>query len=221
MEHFLRKGATLIRASDLHCMLNSTLTLYSFYLAQVLSVDRNHNSQEKEINGLVVKVVSDCGATFTYVMNGGKADSMHSGDAAHFYMGFEDITHTSRFFWKDHPKGLSRHCHFDIHIYPSEEFYSSYKSNEPAMYAGVIFALFTFTAILFSFYDRYIFKRQKRVISQATSLVIANARRAAQNEREMNDFIAHEVSICRRGTISLPLCSFNTHIFNNYRSETL
>jgi hypothetical protein len=163
------------------------------FFEKVLRVDRHHLNKAREINGVVVKVVSDCGGVFTYVMNGGKADVMFDGDRHDLYKEFENVHHMTRFFWKDHPKGLSRHCHFDLHVYPSRDFYSFYNTKTPIMYAGVIFAVFVFTAILFSFYDRYIFKRQRYVIMHATGLIIDNARRAAQNEREMNDFIAHEV----------------------------
>ena len=163
------------------------------FFEKVLTAHSDALTKEREINGLVVKVVSDCGGVFTYVINGGKSDMMFAGDQRDLYNAFHEVEHSSRFFWKDHPSGLSKHCHFNLHVYPSHDFYAFYNSRTPIASVGAIFAVFIFTAILFSFYDQHIFKRQRHVITHATSLIINNAQRATINEREMNDFIAHEV----------------------------
>ena len=117
------------------------------------------------INGIAVKVVSDCGRNFTYVVNGGKDDWAADGD--HHDPHYEDMMQQYRFFWKEHPKGTSRHCHFDLYIYPTDEFASIYKSNTPIMYALIVVAVFVFTAVVFFLYDRYIQAHQELLMSSA------------------------------------------------------
>jgi hypothetical protein len=138
----------------------------------------------KNVNGIVVKVVSDCGSVFTYVLNSGGRDNwVQLGDWKEQYESYEYLNHTSRFFYKEHPKGLSRHCHYDLHIYPNEEFRQMYQSNDPLTYAMIVAVLFLLTGFLFACYDAFVFKRQRLIVNEATGMVVENARRAARNER--------------------------------------
>ncbi|KAL3943078.1 MAG: hypothetical protein SGARI_000061 [Bacillariaceae sp.] len=168
-------------------------TFFHNVLKSPLAVDMDEHTTHAGVNGIVVKVVSDCGTTLTYVLNSDKEDESMEGDWKEKYERYEQMNHTAPFFWKDHPKGESRHCHFDLQIYPSEEFHATYQTNTAVLYAGIVAAIFIFTAIIFSCYDRFIFKRQQEVVTKATKMVIENARQAALNERELNDFVAHEV----------------------------
>ena len=120
---------------------------------------------QESINGVVIKVVSDCGNNFTYVVNGGKDDWSAYGDWHD--PKYEDMRQEFKFFWKFHPKGVSRHCHFDFHVYPSDDFYENYQSGEPVFYAGMVLVVFIFTAIVFFLYNIYVSKRQSKVMSQA------------------------------------------------------
>jgi hypothetical protein len=150
--------------------------------------DSKYSNDEisKDINGIVVKVVSDCGCVFTYVLNSGERDNwVQLGDWKEQYESYEYLQHTSRFFYKEHPKGLSRHCHFDLHIYPNEEFRQLYQSNDPLTYAMIVAAIFLLTGFIFACYDAFAFKRQRLIVNEATGMVIENARRAAKNERGM------------------------------------
>lgn len=119
------------------------------------------------VNGITVVVVSDCDSEFTYVVNGDKdkddegyIGDMHDTKWSKYMM-------KSQFFWKEHPKGSSRHCHFDFHTYPSDAFYERYRNNDPSVYAAVLFSVFLFTAIIFYLYDRYIQMKQSKVLSKA------------------------------------------------------
>jgi len=162
---------------------------------------------EKEVNGMVVKVVSDCGSTFTFVLNSGNSTiETRLGDWKEQYEEYEHLNHTSRFFYKDHPQGHSTHCSFDLNIYPNSDFRDSYRTNNPQIYAFVVAGIFLFTAFLFTVYDRLIFKGQQQIVNEASGMIIANAHRAAKNERDLNDFIAHEVRNPLAAAISA--CSF-------------
>lgn len=78
------------------------------------------------------------------------------------------MTHRSKFFFKEHPKGTSRHCHFDLVVFPSDEFAAKYfESNTPALYAGIVVAVFAFTAIVFYVYSYFVGRRQEQVTAQA------------------------------------------------------
>lgn len=122
------------------------------------------NLLPEKVNGIVVKVVSDCGRDFTYVVNGGKEDWAANGD---FHdPKYDDMVQEFRFFWKDHPKGQSRHCHFDLCIFPSDEFAHQYKSNEPLIYALVVVSVCIFMGLLFFGYDTYVQNKQRAIMSE-------------------------------------------------------
>ena len=149
------------------------------------------NLLPEPVNGVVVIVESDCGSQFTYVVNGGKDDWSAEGD--HHDPKYDHMAERYKFFWKEHPKGSSRHCHFDLVVYPSDDFHAAYKTNAPLIYAGMVVAVFIFTAIVFRLYDVFVYRRHKTVLLNAQNLVIENAKDSARKERELNDFIAHEV----------------------------
>lgn len=122
------------------------------------------NLLPENVNGIVVKVASDCGKNFTYVVNGGKEDWAKDGDWHD--PKYEHLAQQYKFFWKEHPKGTSRHCHFDLIVYPSDEFYSYYGSGDPIMYAFVVVAVCAFMALVFFGYDRYMEFRHQTVMSE-------------------------------------------------------
>ena len=136
------------------------------------------------VNGIVVKVESDCGSTMTYQINSNKRDQARRGDCPSLYQSkYSHMNYTSRFFWKDHHKGESRHCHFDLNIYPSDDFYATYASNSPVLYASLVAGIFLFTSLLFACYDCLVSKKQQKIVAKATQLVVDNAKQAARNER--------------------------------------
>jgi len=178
-----------------------------FKTSKVLGNSTDVVYEEREVNGIVVKVESDCGSVFTFVLNSRDGTTKaRLGDWKEQYEKYEHLNHSSRFFWKDHPKGQSRHCHFDLHIYPNDEFRDAYKVGNDWRYASIVAGIFFFTGLLFACYERLIFKGQQEIVSQATGMIVENARRAAKNERELNDFIAHEVRNPLAAAISA--CSF-------------
>jgi NADH:ubiquinone oxidoreductase subunit 6 (subunit J) len=120
-----------------------------------------------DVNGISVVVESDCGSVFTYTANGGKPTTSQVGDRHQAKKVYEEMAVRSRFFWEDHTEGLSRHCDFDIVIYPSDEFRASYESNDALIYSGLVGVVFVFTAMLFFLYDKYVQKKQAKVMSQA------------------------------------------------------
>lgn len=170
-----------------HIELNSTDKLRSFTLDEVYN-DFSENStvigyvigilpwQEffkqllpPEINGIVVTVTSDCGSDFTYIANGGKDDWSSNGD--HHDEKYNDMNITTKFFWKEHPRGKSRHCHFDLIIYPSDEFKAVYTTNNPILYAGLVGIVFVFTTFVFWVFSMWVHRRQSKIEEQAARAV--------------------------------------------------
>lgn len=177
---------------------------WSTYFRNVL---KSSKRKARDVNGIVVKVVSHCGSKFTFVLNSkDEPTEVHLGDWREQYEQYEDLEYASQIFHIDHPHGRSHHCHFDLHIYPNQEFEANYRNNSPWYYAMVVGGIFVFTAIIFAFYDSFIFKGQRHIVNEATGMIVENARRAAKNERDLNDFIAHEVRNPLAAAISA--CSF-------------
>ena len=153
---------------------------------KTLSTVSFSNGKAREVNGIVVKVVSDCGSIFTFVLNSGDEQSeVRLEDWREQYEKYEYLEYTSRFFWKEHPKNESVHCHFNLSIYPNHEFEAMYRSNTPRYYSMVVAGIFLFTVALFACYDAFIFRGQRYIVNEATGMIIKNARRSAKNERGM------------------------------------
>ena len=106
---------------------------------------------------------------FTYILNGGTDDWAALGN--HHDVRYEhlNISHRHQFFWKDHPMGLSRHCHFDLVVYPSETFEQVYKTNRPMLFAGLVLAAFAATALSLVAIICIFTKKQQQVKAQADS----------------------------------------------------
>ena len=139
---------------------------------------------EEKINGIVVKVSSNCGSVFTFVLDYQKeTTNVRLGDWDELYEKYQDLVYTSRFFGKEQPDGYSLFCYYDLHIYPSDEFRDAFRTNDAWIYALTVWGIFLFTALLFSCYDRLIFKGQQYIVNEATGMIVENARRAAKNER--------------------------------------
>eukprot|EP00977_Amphora_coffeiformis_P022505 scaffold10917_cov155-Amphora_coffeaeformis.AAC.6 len=123
------------------------------------------NHLPDKVQGIVVKVTSDCGSIMTFVLYGNGNITQQNGDWHDSK--YDDMAIQTRFFWKDHPVGASRHCHFDLIIYPSDEFHQAYKSKDALLYAGVVAAVFLFMMAVFFFHDLYLLRGQRKLATQA------------------------------------------------------
>ena len=84
---------------------------------------------------------------------------------------------------------LSNSSQYTLRIYPSAETEASFRTNEPVVYTIVTSAAFLFAASVFLLYSIVVERRQHVM----TRKVIKNARRAGQTERELNEFLSHEI----------------------------
>jgi signal transduction histidine kinase len=97
---------------------------------------------------------------------------------------------------------------YTLRIYPAEDVVFS---NKPWAYALLVASIFFFTSFVYIAFAFAVERRQKIVMETA----IKNARKAADTERELNEFLAHEVRNPLSAAISA--CSF----VNSAISETI
>ncbi|KAL7559966.1 hypothetical protein ACA910_022456 [Epithemia clementina (nom. ined.)] len=91
---------------------------------------------------------------------------------------------------------------YTLRIYPSHETKDSFATNDPILYTSLILSVFVFTSIVFIGFACVVERRQKIVMASA----IENAEKAATTERELNEFLSHEIRNPLAAAISA--CSF-------------
>lgn len=119
----------------------------------------------EDVNGIVVKVASDCGRNMTYIVNGGEDDTWDAEKDIHSKK-YDYLEQRFKFFWKNHTKGTSRHCHFDLLIYPSDEFAAPFRSDAPIMWAAIVLVVVLTVAALFFAYDLWMQKKHKKTMAE-------------------------------------------------------
>jgi hypothetical protein len=94
----------------------------------------------------------------------------------------------------DNMIGSYSFCSYDLWIYPTAKFESRFMTNNPAIYCGVVIAIFMFTAIIFVLYDYLVQRRQNIVMVTATrtndivsSLFPSNIRDRMLENAKVND----------------------------------
>lgn len=122
-------------------------------------------------DGVYAVLEESCGSKFTYVIRGGNATFLGTGDlhdstydSARLSVNFRtyegDLTGIS---------GVTDHCQYTINVYPSVEFQQDYESNKPVIFCiGVLF-VFLFTSAVFVLYDCFVQRRQEKVNTMAVN----------------------------------------------------
>jgi hypothetical protein len=59
------------------------------------------------------------------------------------------------------------HCNYSIDIYPTSDYETNYKTNEPILFTCLVLGAFLFTTVVFCLYDFFVARRQKKVRGQA------------------------------------------------------
>jgi signal transduction histidine kinase/ActR/RegA family two-component response regulator len=78
---------------------------------------------------------------------------------------------------------------YTLRIYPSRDTEELFSSNKPWVYTIVVASTFLFTSIVFIVFAAVVERRQQIVMEG----VVKSAEKAAATERELNEFLAHEV----------------------------
>ena len=108
---------------------------------------------------------------------------------------------------------LSDTIQYTMKVYPSKDFEAPYITYQPILYSAVTFLSFVFATTLFLVYSCVVERRQRIM----TTKVIENATKAAETERELNEFLSHEI----RNPLSAAItaCSFVSMAVNEQRPQ--
>jgi hypothetical protein len=123
--------------------------------------------------GITVVIENECDGSFTYQLDGATASVIGFGDLHD--RKFSKYGVTGRFQNEIIGDGssngirLNQHsCPYFFHVYPAQEDYDHYITNEPIIISLSIAAVFIFTIGMFLFYDRLVERRQRMVLAKAT-----------------------------------------------------
>ena len=156
---------------------------------------------------LVVVLKNTCGKAFSYKVIGSKAKFMGRGDLHDSR--YDEMEAISPLFGYVH--GLSSECNYTLHIYPTREMEDAYMTSLPLYVLLTVLAFCTILAFGLYVYNRMTRTHQANQLkglarAERAFLKIEHAQQAAASERQLNEFIAHEV----RNPLSAAMsaCSF-------------
>ncbi len=123
--------------------------------------------------GITVIIANDCDGSFTYHLDGPEASAIGFGDRHErkFSMyGVEGLLNKA-IIEDGTIDGVPFHetsCPYTFHVYPEQEYYDHYVTNEPLVISLSVAAVFAFTIAMFLVYDRLVERRQRLVLAKAT-----------------------------------------------------
>eukprot|EP00538_Stauroneis_constricta_P006123 CAMPEP_0119570798 /NCGR_PEP_ID=MMETSP1352-20130426/43792_1 /TAXON_ID=265584 /ORGANISM="Stauroneis constricta, Strain CCMP1120" /LENGTH=1721 /DNA_ID=CAMNT_0007620471 /DNA_START=89 /DNA_END=5254 /DNA_ORIENTATION=- len=181
-----------------------------------------------DAKGIICVLENDFNQTFAYRIDGANATFLGEGDPLDRYSSdfiFRDMAVTS--FNNVNNNGPDANARstvetrsyttlpidtgynsYTIRIYPTQDTLNVHRTNQPLIYTSLVASIFVLAAVVFLAYDFCVQKRQQLMASKA----IENAQKAAVAERDLNEYIAHEV----RNPLSAALsaCSFVSSAVN-------
>lgn len=148
--------------------------------------------------GIICVIENSYNQTFSYRIDGSVAT----------YLGTEDV-HNEKFrklgvetsvnaYLKDNFSArnrayptvpLSDEVQYWLRVYPSQDTEDQFITNKPAIYTAVIICFFVFASALFLMFSYVVERRQNIMLEK----VVENANSVALAERELNEFLSHEV----------------------------
>ncbi|CAB9526882.1 respiration control sensor protein ArcB [Seminavis robusta] len=168
--------------------------------------------------GVICQVENSFNQTFAYQVDGDVATFLgmgeHHGSKKYADLGMS--TDVSQYLhMRASPQNraystipLSSDANYVLRVYPSKNMEEQYITNEPILYTVVAICCFAFVSILFLAFSCVVERRQHIMIEK----VLENAHKATTAERELNEFLSHEVRNPLSAAISA--CSFITTAVN-------
>ncbi|CAB9526880.1 sensor kinase/phosphatase LuxQ [Seminavis robusta] len=148
--------------------------------------------------GLICVIENSFNQTFSYRIDGPEATSLGIGDhhdpkfdylsmsmSVNEYL--EALSSPQNRAYNTVP--LSRDTEYHIRVYPSQDTADEFLTNKPALYTAIVILGFSFASFLFLVFS-YVVERRQRIMLEK---VVENAKRVAAAERELNEFLSHEV----------------------------
>jgi len=151
------------------------------------------------VRGIICVVETSYNQTFAYRIDGSKAsklDTSYQPSSKYSHLEVStDINSYAR--QRATPRnraytqvGLNEEIGtYRLRVFPSDDMAADYETNNPWIYTAVVVCIFLFTSGIFLLYAAVVEKRQHVMMTTA----IAAAQKAAADERDLNEFIAHEV----------------------------
>jgi hypothetical protein len=122
------------------------------------------------VNGIYVVVRNSCSQVITYQLDGNDAIYMGPGDLHDTR--FDYLEETSGFATLGDMEGTTTvddYCSYSLHVYPSPELQSEYRTYMPMVYSGAVVLIYLFTSAFFVLYDILVQRRQAKVMDTAVS----------------------------------------------------
>ena len=162
--------------------------------------------------GIVLVLETTDGQVFTFKVEGGKAKFMGEGDlhdsqyddmeVQSTFKDFHGLCHYGAEFWTN-PNQYGRRSqeeegtHYQVRLYPSEEFKANYISDDPKFYAITVAMIFFFTSMLFVLYDCFVQRRQNLTMQTAErSNAVVNSLFPAVVRERLLDGNKSEQNVC-------------------------
>lgn len=120
------------------------------------------------INGIHAVLHNSCNESHTYELTGGKAGYLGVGDWHNTK--YNDKAVTMDFLRPTNStleSGSGGHCLYQITTYPTETFEKGYHSWVPVIFTSIVVATFAFMILTFSVYDRFVKRRNDKVVDAA------------------------------------------------------
>jgi hypothetical protein len=116
-------------------------------------------------DGIIAILSDSCGNTMSFELSSGKAA----------FLGYEDLHEQEFEDYERHVSNLEMYedekieglCVHGLSVYPTTKFLQTFKSNAPAIYAGVVAMAFLGTAFLMLVYDYMVNRRQSKTVKVA------------------------------------------------------
>mmetsp|Transcript_2536 Transcript_2536/g.6381 ORF Transcript_2536/g.6381 Transcript_2536/m.6381 type:complete len:1225 (+) Transcript_2536:138-3812(+) len=127
------------------------------------------------VEGVMIVLENSCGQAFTYILNGANATYLGEGDLhdsdwnsmkerlVNTGLGFSDFDEVHQ---EQAASGLV--CSYWFNVYPTNQLESQYTSNLPIVVACIVAGTFFLMATTFFMYDRFVRKRNAKVVKAAT-----------------------------------------------------
>ena len=125
---------------------------WSSFVDSLVSVDTE---------GIDLVISDSCGSVYTYYLAGGEFELRGSGDMHDTK--YDHLRSTTLLEVEEQFDHLHETCTYVLDIYPSSELEDQYVSNHPLLYALVVPAIFSLTAIIFMFYDWAVKRRKEKI----------------------------------------------------------
>lgn len=148
--------------------------------------------------GIVVCVENSFNQSFAYRIDGSEATFLGMGDFHEDKYDDMEVTENVNEYLQQRasPRNrayatvpMSDTSQYTIRVYPSQDTEDQFVTYKPIVYTVVVLFGFAFASVLFLLFSFVVEKRQHIMINQ----VVENAERVTATERELNEFLAHEV----------------------------